>query len=454
MSDDWYDFKFGWRWLLPIQGCRTVALLGFDDDEVKFWQQAMPMCRFSNEPRAADAYIIDADRVDDGTGGTSRVLKEAGMLCLVGRRRPVRKWQALLSGRANRLREYGLLPASNPRVVIPLQSSRDTSYALALHRPGRGVARLGVKLAGILARLGNTALLRGRSLIIATADPDAVPYGAVHAEIEARLKDSPGDYALYLGVMGPNRKTVALPLGEGEPRAIIKSATSPRARESLTNEAAVLECLKGTAVERYVPRLLGSADNHSGFSLLQEYRSRRPAGTRELETAVIDFLGLLSSINRRSRPLSTLLEALACEGIGPGTVRGPAELEDIWARLQALAGTGMLVWEHRAHGDFAPWNCFFTDQGFFVFDWEEGRECDLAFSDMFYFIVAPQLYLKRAPDAQKTLDGIGRMADRVAEKAGFGEIDIWVYLACWLLRRLETDPFYPEMLRALVPRWQ
>ena len=454
MSDDRYDFKFGWRWLLPIGGCRTVALLGFDDDEVKFWQQAMPMCRFINELLAADACIIDADRVEDGMPETGRVLKEAGMLCLVGQRRPVRKWQALLTGRANRLREYGLLPASNPRVVIPLQSSRHTSYALALHRPGRGVARLGVKLAGILANLGHTALLRGRSLIIATADPDAVPNGAVHAEIEARLKDSPRDYALYLGVMGPNRKTVALPLGEGEPEAIIKSATSPRARESLTNEAAVLECLKGASIQRYVPRLLGTADNKSVFSLLQEYRSRRPARKTELETAVIDFLRLLSGINRRSRPLSAFLEDLACEGIGPGTVRGPAELEVIWARLQSLAGIGMLVWEHRAHGDFAPWNCSFTEPGFFVFDWEEGRECDLAFSDMFYFIVAPQLYLQRAPDAPKTLDAIGRMADRVAEKAGFGEIDIWVYLACWLLRRLETDPFYPEMLRALAPRCQ
>jgi hypothetical protein len=173
-----------------------------------------------------------------------------------------------------------------------------------------------------------------------------------------------------------------------------------------------------------------------------------------LETAVIDFLGLLSGINRRSSPLSALLEGLVCEGIGPGTVSGPAELEDIWARLQALASTGMLVWEHRSHGDFASWNCSFTDPGFFVFDWEEGRECDLAFSDMFYFIVAPQLYLERVPDAQETLDAIERMADRVAEKAGFGAIDIWVYLACWLLPRLETAPFYPEMLRAVALRWQ
>lgn len=452
MSDHFLDFKFGWRWLMPLQNCTTIGLCGFEPDEARFWRQSFATKQVSDDFFAADALVIDADRCSNAT--LSRAIQASpSVLCVVGSRKRLRKWREITSVYRD-VRQYGLLPATRPRVVVPLNCRRHTSYALALHRPGRWLARLAVQAAGFLAHFGSTGLLRGRSLLIATTaslPPNGV---ASRSEPIADLDTANTDYALYLGVEGENRKTVALPLGTAAPSIIIKTATSTQSMASLRNEAAALESLQHTALAQNVPHLLAIDDDGATVSIYQEFRSRTSATPWRQRIAVTEFLGQLSRINRQNRPLADLLGEMR-DKISSPTLRADARkmTEDAWARLESLAGSGTVVWEHRIHGDFAPWNCVFTRQGLFVFDWEESKECDLAFGDLLYFICAPILHMGRKHDADHALNDIFRIGNSIARTALPTPVELELYLTCWLLRKMDESPFYYQMLQALMRRW-
>ena len=147
---------------------------------------------------------------------------QARLVCAVGNRTNVAPWRSALNGTFPHVRTYGLVPAGNPRVVVPLDTPHHASTALYLHRPGRRLARTGVAVARLLADSGVFTPLRRRLLLIAERDSGAVPKGTVQTNLLARVPTSPLSYALYLGAAGDNRKTVVLPLGEAEPEVILQ----------------------------------------------------------------------------------------------------------------------------------------------------------------------------------------------------------------------------------------
>lgn len=446
------DYRFGWRWLLPaVTG--NIRMYGFSDEEVQFWYQIFPDARQETENSHSAVLLINADRCTTQAQPTLADMQTAELVCVIGQRESSRQWRVMLSKSFSRVQEYGLLPANNPRVVVPFSASRHAIAALRLHQPGRWIARLGLWLARVLAMFGNFWLLRSRVLLIASRSSSFIPRGALQAGLPGHSGEQLVDYSLYLGTPDDNRKTIVLPLGDSRLSMILKVAETSRARASLINEAEALSALASTPLSACVPALKDQVSANSSLVLWLEYRLRLQTDQSNLDNAAAGFLGQLMALNCKTESLSQYLEDLP---VTPDD-NLPADVADacrtLCERLQDQAGSGERILLHRTHGDFAPWNCAWTSQGLFVFDWEESRENGLALGDAFYYRVAPALLVQRNASVIKTLQTVFGFANQVVEAGGM-KLDIRIYLALWLLPRAGYAKLYGELCVLLAQRWR
>lgn len=451
LSDALMDYHFGWRWLLPHVPNQTVCLAGFAQAEISFCKNNVKVRDWIDLPQKADGCIINADNfLSLSTEKHTYINNESKWVAVVGTRVSVNKWRKCIDNRFSSIREYGLLPAENSRVVVPLTNANHAYSALTLHRPGRRIARYGVRLAGMLARLNVLFPLRRRVLLIA-GRCDRWPMGAVHAGVSAQFFGKTVDYALYLGTPNDNRKTVVIPLGGQESNLLIKIGSSSKARKALHNEAFALRFLNDTSIKKRIPRLIEVVENEHCVALHQEYRPRGKASSKLFNQALIDFLAQLSLLGRRNRPLRLIIDEMF-----PNVVSYPKEEEDgpcsvVLRWLQRKAESGVEVWVCYGHGDLAPWNCMWTEKGLFVYDWEECTSEALAFTDAFYFVVAPVLHLSSeatTPEAVMTM--ALQFAGDVAKGGNLppGD-DIKIHFAIWLLLNQERHPFFSALTHVL-----
>ena len=129
-------------------------------------------------------------------------------------------------------------------------------------------------------------------------------------------------------------------------------------------------------------------------------------------------------------------------------------MERLHAKLLALAEDGLSIWTHLSHSDFAPWNCSWSDQGLFVFDWEESIVQAPAFGDAFYFSLAPWLHVRHNQNAETALNEVLCFARKVAARTAPDDVEIEVYLALWLLPRVSREQFYENLLLLLDRIWR
>jgi hypothetical protein len=445
------DYRFGWRWLLPpFRG--TVRFSGFDEAETRFWLETYPgWAQRDSLDELVDLLLVRPSKAQSPED-LHKCIKSAKVVVTIAEGAVANDWRREMNASMTSVREYALLPVHNPRVVVPLSESRHAVSALALHRPGRRLARWGVGLARLLARIGNYRLLRGRVLLIAMRGEDAQPQSAWLAGLVQGHSDAVQDFALYLGTPDDNRKTVVLPLGTSQPRVLLKVAGSECARVAVRNETAALEALAQTGLATQVPKVIRLMEAGTVVTLHQEYRPRAGCQARGETLAVTEFLRQLSEVGGR---FVALAEVLACL---PKLTAGvlPAEVEAaclaLEEKLHALADSGFAVWVHRVHGDFAPWNCVCTRQGFFVYDWEGSRGDGMALGDAFYYTVAPVLLMRRNPDAGGTLEATLNFARKVMT-GRLAEADPRPYLALWLLARVHRAPLYGGMAQVLAGSW-
>ena len=427
-------FRVGWHWLLPYQRGGPVLVCGLNVNETEYLASML-------------APLVVIRQLDSGSPFDS---EGSPVVCVGTDRASSAHWRMRLKQSFPHVCEYALLPAGNPRVVVPLSSPHHAVAALGLHRPGSFKARLGVVAARFLARMGNFWLLRSQVLLIATRDPGMLPMGAIRAELPTHMNQVPVDYALYLGTANDNRKTVVLPLGKSAPCIILKVAELPKACAAVRNEAAALDLLARSPIAGNVPQFGRLVQSGNMLTLYQEYRPRQRVGQRKMTKAVVEFLASLSGLTRQSMPLQAYLNKPIEIPNSSHVAKACGSLK---VRLDASASSGSVVWLHRNHGDFAPWNCAWTDSGLFVFDWEESREQALALGDAFYYVIAPALHIQRRPSAKKTLDTALSLAGLAASAGGLGNLDVRFYLVLWLLERVNTAPLYGEMLVLLERDW-
>lgn len=446
------DYRFGWRWLLPYVSGQSLYLGGFGKAEKAFWLETVSSSVWVQEPMQAEGWIIDTDGSTPGEVEkmiTALPYAVQWVVCS-GTGKAVHRLQRQLACEFAAIREYGLVPAAKPRLVIPLAKSCHAVTALALHRPGRWTARLGIWLAAMLARCRLYFPLRRRVLLVATRAPSPRPIGALRAGCGVHLAGVGSDFALYLGTPDENRKTVALPLKEAAPDMLIKMGESTQARQALRNEAASLAFLANYSLARQVPQVVELVENEHCVALYQEYRPRLYARPAEMEEAVIDFLVRLSTIEPSGRPLQEVLAAMPATsdilGLDGG---GESAILSIWWWLQKRAEDGAMVYEHRSHGDFAPWNCAWTAHGLFVYDWEESRPQSLAFGDAFYYALAPALHVDGKQKPSYIQARALSLAGQVARRGVVMTAEVKVHFALWLLGKQATHPAYALFMEHL-----
>lgn len=445
------DYALAWRWLLPASSNGVVRFIGFPTEEESFLREKLTELSCQTGADDVGLALVCAENLDFNDA-SAKAIEDAHTVCVVAGRAQAAAWRKRLSSSFPNLREYGLLPAANPRMAFPLHPSR-TIMALSLHRPGRLLARASLRFAAVMARLGNYALLRGRVLLVATKSPDCTPLGAVRANCQAFCADEDVDFALYFGTPDANRKTVALPLGHWAPKVLLKAAELPKAHASTRNEAAVLSALQSSSLAEYVPKVLGMVESPHSLTLVQEYRQRTSVGKQKMRDAVLVFLAELARQNVGTVRLDTRLRDLP-EGLGK---RCSPELANavrtVMGKLEKLADAGLELVVHRSHGDFAPWNCSWTNKGFFVYDWEASHAQDVAFGDAFYYVIAPALLVQQKANVIGILRSALRLTDQVKAGADMASEEVKIYLALWLINRLKEGGLYGELLVALEREW-
>lgn len=440
------DYRFGWRWLLPSCSGQETVYFGLNHEEQKWWIQNLAKHCLKATSSTAEGCLIALDHYDISSFVDSLSAMSPRWICAWGTGLNVNRLRNSL-GEFGSIREYALLPAGRPRVVVPLSSSKHVIAGLRLHRPGRWLAQLGLLAAHGLAKFGYLGLVRQRVLLVATRSP-GYPIGVVHAKLNTHSLNEQFDYVLYLGTPDDNRKTVVLPLGDVPPDVILKVAESPKARVAVENEAQVLRDLAVTPLAHQVPKLIRVEQTDFSITLYQEYRHRVRIAAVSMNRASIDFLVVMSRQGRYARPLA---DVLAQSDLMTAT-RARAAKKIAYARirdyLDTLAAEGEIVLGHRSHGDFAPWNCTWTKQGFFVFDWEKSQSWDVALGDAFYFAIASAVCVAHSQSAQAVEAKAFKFAMSLAKEINLSIRDIRVYWLIWLLQRTscQSTTFYDQLL--------
>lgn len=438
------DHRFGWRILAPVAGATSLHLNGFDVTAEAALQEWFASARGTKQRRGSIALV------EDSGPASSRGLAWAGVdgaiaACILSGRRAAGRWRRGLESRSFAVREYALLSARSPRVVVPLSHSERATLGLSLHRPGRRIARIAVWLARALLRLGVDWPLRGRVLLVATRAAGGDP--SAGCALEGLLQERE-DAAIYLGHPSELRKTIVLPLGRGVPDRIIKVAMRAQARGRLQREAGVLRDLQSTPLRGRVPRVLVERDAPDALAVTMEYRPRRGQREGVMHDAVRRFLRDLSSLEREGRALG--------DGDPPALApsASPA-VRALWERVAAAASARQRVWMHRAHGDFAPWNCSWTDGGLFVYDWEESRHA-VAFGDAFYYELASSVHVGGGRGIDRGVERALALARSVADGGPMDRADLRLHLALWLLEGpAGVPPDRREMIAAaLLRKWR
>lgn len=444
-SDPELDYRFGWRWLLPVTAGDKVLLLGFSDGELTFWRRILADASITADPGAATVLLLKDLSPDHRL---VQACPRLDVLCAIGPGSMVAAWRRWLAGRFAQVSDFALLPADRPRVVVPLGESAPLAQGLGLHRPGRRTARFALAIGTLLARCGVDRPLRTRTLCIATRVVDKQrPAGLWQAGLRLCSGDAGGRYALYLGTPDAHRKTVVLPVG-GRPECILKIGVSTTAGEALHNEMTALQMMSRTSLASSVPRILGAEIGDGFIVLCQEYRARKAAMQSVIRTKAVEFLTALARVDARQRPAG---EILAPYRLGLDEPVDGIDQQKCAARRKFLDGavdSDVMIAGSRSHGDFAPWNCALTDQGFFVYDWEDSCDWDVALSDAFYFATAHAAYVQRRPDLEKVENAAFTLAGNVAEEIGLEMDKIRFHWNLWLLRmaRRKDAPLYRQLL--------
>lgn len=432
------DYKFAWRWLLPLQTDDSLAFFGLDDGAVEWWQQHHGAL---SPGRPTDGVLLAIDELTQEQIDQSIALHSPRWLCAWGAGKQVDRLAKRL-GDYRYVNIYGMLPADMPRLVVPLSSPLGVAAGLRLHRPGRRLVRGAMRLAAFLGRFGSYGLLKRKVLLIACRDHPGVPGAAVRANFSPVTDIK--DFALYLGTADSNRKTVALPVPISPSHGIIKYAGTPQACTAIRNEAQALSHMQKTDLSRQVPALLSFKEGETEVTLVQEFRQHRSVSASRQNRAVLQFLRTLTTVDCEESTLGAVLEGV------PDKL--PKEYGPLLQRLLAMP-VDTPVYCHRGHGDFAPWNCSWSKHGLFVYDWEASQACGLALMDAFYYVLAPMLLVQQSTDGRHALHVSMAFASQLIQGSKLNDIDCHFYMALWLLQESSSNALYQNIAVALLEDW-
>jgi len=419
-----YDYRYAWRWLLPLDDVGRIEFQGVPVEAWPLFDLDLLSGRTGVPSSETSMLVCDLNACEFDEIDTSKY----DFLVAYGPGRDVASFCSSLGRDWAYEKQYALLPSSNPRLAIPLGAIEMIKRGLKLHRPGRRSARVAVSLLILLLRLGISRPLQRTRLVLVANKPLSFPVGLRDLVSTRQHWAKKMEFAVYFGAVGPNRKTVGLPVCS-KPTGIIKTAWSQSAKSSLVNEAQALKRMSMTPLCENVPSLLSFVETERQVTLRQEYREKRHGSRREVGAAIKQFLNALAMVDVGSCSLDQWLS----ESV---TIRHEQAFGRLVEKLKRIADGSVAIDVHRAHGDFAPWNINWSPEGVLVFDWEDSRAGVPALFDAFYFSVASQLFVAKKFVPEKALSKMRRFALWVS---GRPSSQVNLYLALWLVDRSRVD---------------
>jgi Phosphotransferase enzyme family len=272
-------------------------------------------------------------------------------------------------------------PHHVPQLILPRGPRAAVAAALYAYHPCTKKARIAWKAARRFGGLGGFHLVPRRGAPPPQVMERLAPYLPPRTTIAVAESDDPGRF-------------VALIIGEqGNCHGLAKIATDSTGQRALGNEARALGSLaKLLPPPLSAPRLLA---RDTGLLLLEPIRWVPRHNPAVLPDEVAWAMGAFFGAH------------------GAGDQLGPT------------------------HGDFAPWNLLETEGGWVLVDWEEARDGDRPFFDLFHYLFMAHLNL-HAFSGHAFLDGLegkGRIGSAIAayaEGAHLRDVDVRELLIFYL----------------------
>lgn len=308
------------------------------------------------------------------------------------------------------------LPLSNPRILIPLSSSRIQKLSFFLYSPGSSYGKF-FKWFGRAAASTGLMRLSGKFIAApvetfkATDTIQPILNENVLAHIESAWREMLGIddicFALSLGEPNDYRKVTALIFDKNEnPVAFGKIGYTPQAKSLIKNERQILEVINAKDIpSAIIPKMLGYGETDSSFWLMQSPLMNGHTSTINLSNDHFNFLCDLARNTMQVRSLgsSALYEyfqrVLKDPSLG---IKKEFESERHFIEIlrnQVLALTSENLskqWPFTsAHGDFAPWNMRLAQKKVALYDWEYSMQLAPIGWDMLYFLFRVDNLIKR-----------------------------------------------------------
>lgn len=308
------------------------------------------------------------------------------------------------------------LPLWQPRLLIPMASSRTQSLSFGLYNPGSRHGKLSKLLGQVAARAG---LMKMAGRLVAVPIEMFNATSAIQSILDRRmisgLQDRcqraigkrPFSVALSLGEPGLYQKVTAIMFDKGStPLAFAKVGFTPQAGSLIANESVALTRLRFMGFrESAFPTLLGCGSAGSVVWLLQSALLSGIPSPAVLQDAHFDFLAELAgdtcqvmqpelwSVWRNLRDL-TARPTLPVKTQFRSETAFIAYLRDEF--LAASREGGQRPWPFAAaHGDFAPWNVRVAGNRLLAFDWEHFLSFAPAGWDALHFVFRVENLIRR-----------------------------------------------------------
>ncbi|MFK7981300.1 MAG: hypothetical protein AB8G86_15045 [Saprospiraceae bacterium] len=212
-----------------------------------------------------------------------------------------------------------------------------------------------------------------------------------------------GQYAIFTGTVGDNRKAViSFEQGQKATR-FLKMPLTKSANKLVENELAYLQQLQGYKLRKMVapkPKKIGNS------LMVSNVRPEQPINNNDLKEGHLAALYELyentvasAALNESSAWLGIQQDLAMLENVSIINDLPKEKIARIKQLLKQLAQqlhTNDFVPMSIAHGDLTPWNSYLTDKAVHVYDWELAERLPL-FYDAFHYIFQSSILMKRLP---------------------------------------------------------
>ncbi len=443
--------EVSWKVLLPApQGSRLLAL-GMRNGDIHGLARTFSHVDIFPDAQAYEAIVFGDQEFDPQIidKALSQVISNS-ILVAYG---SIRNRNTILQSRWQCVAEYACLPASQPRIFLPLASKAARNIALGFHSPGSLHKKAWLWIAKRLSSVGVTAHLRRNTVRFFSAGNQMNGEDTLKEWISQRTGWPVDEVIVYAGSESPARKITVLGISsDGSKQIVARIADTDLAVVAIKQESAALRTLAQSPLAGSVPFLIAEGAHGPYFIQLQSCLPKASGQCRTLSNAHIGFLSELTKINRSNVPFGKTKEWAFIDDAATAATVGelPACVSHIVSDLEKSDTAERMVDCYMTHGDFAPWNIIDQKGSILVYDWEDSNPEGFPFHDIFHFIYRQASLVGPWHGAKTVMQMMRHAAERLANVSQI-MCDPDFALSVWCIREYfcKADPRLIDLAGAI-----